>query len=157
MLTITLKNILKVILQLFIYMKMSIQELMDVNLENLQEKTIDELSSLMDEYSRVIHYKSDKYNEVKEHFSKIFNVLLETLAIKRKIKYVTKSIIIRIKKNEEKNSKKNIIQQKRLYVIFVKVDILLVTRQIISEQRSMKKRWKIKSSYNHYTFLSVYK
>jgi len=67
-------------------MKMSIQELMDVNLENLQEKTIEELSSLMDEYSRLIHYKSDKYNEVKEHFSKIFNVLLETLAIKRKIK-----------------------------------------------------------------------
>jgi DNA phosphorothioation-dependent restriction protein DptG len=65
---------------------MSIQELMDVNLENLQEKTIDELSNLLDEYSRVIHYKSDKYNEVKEHFSKIFNVLLETLAIKRKIR-----------------------------------------------------------------------
>ena len=60
---------------------MSIQELMDVNVENLQEKTIDELSSLLDEYSKFIHYKSDKYNEVKEHFSKIFNVLLETLAI----------------------------------------------------------------------------
>lgn len=67
-------------------MKMTVQELMNVNTENLQEKSIEELSNLLDEYSRIIHYKSDKYNEVKEHLSKIFNILLETVAIKRKIK-----------------------------------------------------------------------
>ena len=67
-------------------MKMTVQEIMNVNTENLQEKTIEELSNLLDEYSRIIHYKSDKYNEVKEHLTKIFNILLETVAIKRKIR-----------------------------------------------------------------------
>ena len=92
---------------------MSIQELMDVNLENLQEKTIDELSSLMDEYSRVIHYKSEKYDEVKEHFSKIFNVLLETLAIKRKIKYNSqKQISNKIYYHTHKEQRKEKLKEK---------------------------------------------